>query len=102
MRIAKSGMTMPLMAKGRYKQIMKTFGTRLRQARERKGYKSAQQFAAILGLEPHTYRKYERGQSEANYETLTRMCELLDITPNDLFPSASKSDREGNPSSAAA
>lgn len=90
------------MSKGRYRQIMKAFGTRLRVARERKGYKSAQQFAAVLGIEPHTYRKYERGQSEANYETLTRICELLDITPNDLFPHAAKSPREGNMPSAAA
>lgn len=53
------------------------------------GYKSAQQFAHRLGSEPATYRKYERGESEPNLETLTRICEILDVTPNDLLPEAS-------------
>ena len=74
------------MSKGRYSQIMKTFSTRLQRAREKAGYASAQQFAGVLGLEPHTYRKYERGQSEPNFEVLVRICELLDITPNHLLP----------------
>lgn len=91
---------------GRHRQIMKTFGDRLKKAREEAGYKSAQQFAGILGLEPHTYRKYERGAAEPNYDTLTRMCELLEITPNDLFPlaAASRRRRHGrtNPQPAAA
>jgi len=72
----------------RHKTIMKAFGSRLKQARIKADYPSAQQFAAVLGLEPHTYRKYERGESEPNLETLTRLCELLDITPNYLLPIA--------------
>ena len=93
------------MAQGRYKQIMKTFGSRLKQARELAGYKSAQQFAGVLGLEPHTYRKYERGQAEPNYDTLTRICELLDITPNHLLPLAAamrRRDGETSPPRTAA
>jgi transcriptional regulator with XRE-family HTH domain len=90
------------MSKGRYKQIMKTFGARLKQARELAGYKSAQQFAGVLGIEPHTYRKYERGASEPNYDTLTRICELLEVTPNHLLPLAASMRRrepgEGGPS----
>jgi transcriptional regulator with XRE-family HTH domain len=78
------------MSKSRYKAIMKTFGTRLKQARSNAGYRSAQQFAGVLALEAHTYRKYERGQAEPNYETLTRICALLDVTPNDLLPLAAK------------
>lgn len=64
---------------------MKTFAERLKAARE-KHYESAQQFAQVLGMEPHAYRKYERGQSEPNFETLTRICELLELTANDLLP----------------
>jgi transcriptional regulator with XRE-family HTH domain len=89
------------MSKGRYKQIMQTFGRRLKQARELAGYKSAQQFAHILGIEPHTYRKYERGASEPNYDTLTRICELLEVTPNHLLPLAAsvrKHGTDGGPS----
>lgn len=96
------------MSRSRYKQIMKTFGDRLKIARTEAGYESAQKFAGVLGLEPHTYRKYERGQSEPNYETLTRICELLSVTPNHLLPVAAKNGRSGkkknggSPSQAAA
>ena len=76
----------------RHRKIMKTFGERLKAAREIK-YESAEQFAHLLAMGPHTYRKYERGDSEPNYETLTRICGLLGITPNDLLPEASKRSR---------
>lgn len=92
------------MAKGRYKTIMRTFGQRLKEAREAAGYKSAQQFAGVLSLEPHTYRKYERGEAEPNFDTITRICELLGITPNHLFPLAAavKGRTNGSPSQATA
>lgn len=64
---------------------MKKFATSLRLARERK-YKSAQKLAEKLGLDPHAYRKYERGETEPNFETLVRLCEDLEVTPNDLLP----------------
>lgn len=67
---------------------MKTFAERLREAREEAGYKSAAAFAGVLSLEEATYRKYERGASEPSYDTLVRICELLDITPNHLLPMA--------------
>lgn len=65
---------------------MKTFGRRLRKARESGGYRSAQSFSAVLGVEPHTYRKYERGQSEPNFEILVRICELLQVDTSALIP----------------
>jgi transcriptional regulator with XRE-family HTH domain len=70
----------------RYDRIMKTFAKRLKVARIKGGYKSAQAFANAAGFDPHAYRKYERGEVEANYETLIRICELLKITPNELLP----------------
>ena len=76
------------MITSRHSKIMKTFSRRLKEARERASYDSAAKFAAVLGMEPHTYRKYERGQSEPNLETLTRICELLEVTPNYLLPMA--------------
>ena len=72
---------------------MKTFGRQLKDARKRAGFKSAQAFAETLGEEPHTYRHWERGESEPDFETLTRICELLKITPNDLFPLAAQGGR---------
>ncbi len=65
---------------------MKTFAARLRTAREAKGYGSAQQFAGVLGVEPHTYRKYERGHSEPNFDILLRICDLLDVDAAYLLP----------------
>lgn len=86
------------MPTSRYKQIMKTFAARLKAAREKAGFASAQQFAGAIGVEPHTYRKYERGQSEPNFETLARICEVLDVTPNHLLPSlAQKRGGAGDP-----
>lgn len=64
---------------------MTTFAKRLKAARKDK-YASAQMFAAVLGLEPHTYRKYERAQSEPNFEILMRICELLDVDAGYLLP----------------
>jgi ribosome-binding protein aMBF1 (putative translation factor) len=82
----------------RHHKIMRTFAARLKVAREAR-YSSAEQFAHLLVMEPHTYRKYERGASEPNYETLTRICALLGITPNDLLPDAA-GDRSRHPSKA--
>lgn len=65
---------------------MKTFAKRLKAARTRAGYKSAQKFAGVLGVEPHSYRKYERGTAEPRFEVLVRMCELLDIETSELLP----------------
>ena len=80
-------------ASSRYTKIMKTFGERLKAAREVR-FASAQGFAGILGAEPHAYRKYERGEAEPNYDMLTRICQLLEITPNDLLPMASHASIE--------
>jgi len=82
-------------------QIMKTFAKRLRAARKAAGYTSAEQFAHALGAEPHTYRHYERGAAQPNLVTLTRMCQLLKVTPNDLLPlAAAKGGRNPTESSA--
>ena len=69
----------------RHEKIMKKFAKQLRDARVRR-YPSAQKFAEKMGLDPHAYRKYERGETEPNFETLVRLCEDLGITPNDLLP----------------
>jgi transcriptional regulator with XRE-family HTH domain len=77
---------------------MKAFAQRLKEAREKAGYASAQRFAGVLGAEPHAYRKYERGQSEPTLETLVRICELLDIDMNFLFPQANRAHPRKPPS----
>ena len=78
---------------------MKTFAQRLKAAREKAGYDSAQGFAGVLGLEPHTYRKYERAQSEPTLETLVRICELLEVDANHLLPATTSRKHHKNPTS---
>lgn len=80
----------------RYVAIMKTFGARLKKARQAK-YDSAAKFAHAIGKEEHTYRHYERGESEPDFETLERICNLLEITPNDLMPGAVSRRRNSEP-----
>ena len=74
------------MGTSRYTKIMKTFGKRLKSARENAGYRSAQSFSNVLGMEAPAYRKYERGHSEPNFETLVRICELLKVNTDFLLP----------------
>lgn len=45
------------------KLMLRDFGRRLRAARIAAAYEDATEFAKHLRIEPHTYRKYERGDS---------------------------------------
>lgn len=81
---------------------MKTFAKRLKAARMRAGYKSAQKFAGVLGVEPHSYRKYERGTAEPRFEILVRMCEMLNIDTSELLPRSISSKGSSSGSSRAA
>jgi transcriptional regulator with XRE-family HTH domain len=69
-----------------YSNIMLTFGARLKQARVDAGFSSAQQAALRLGIDPHTYRMYERGDREADYQSLLRMCALFGVTVDYVLP----------------
>lgn len=75
---------------------MKIFGERLKEARIAAGYDSAEQAAAQLGLEPHTYRAYERGAREAKYEVLLRMCELFKVSVDFVLPMQVQTTAGGN------
>ncbi len=67
---------------------MKTFGVKLRAARINAGYRTAREFAEHMGIEPPAYRKYERGDASPNLTTLTRLCQALAVSPNELLPEA--------------
>lgn len=71
--------------------VKKAFSRRLKAARKERGYKHANAFARALGVEVPTYRAWERGQYLPDIPTLTRICQLLDLEPNDLLPLALKS-----------
>jgi len=65
---------------------MHALSERLKTARVSAGYEHAKDFADALGVEAPTYRYWERGQAQPDLTTLTRICILLNIEPNDLLP----------------
>ena len=56
----------------------------LQHLRKRAGYKSADEFAAALGMNARTYRNYENGNSKIHLELACRMCDVLKCTLNEL------------------
>ena len=75
-------------------RMKKAFGLILKKLREGAfPGMSAAQYAESIGIEPPTYRTYERGEAEPGFENLTRICQSLGITPNDLLPEATGSPR---------
>lgn len=73
------------MATSENDRLQRLFGKRLAKFRSQH-FKSARQFALHVGIEPPTYRKYERGDSFPALDVLTRICRHLGITINDLVP----------------
>ena len=53
---------------------------------------SRENLANKLEISIHTLAKYEQGQREANYETLSKLCSILNISIHDLFEEQSMSE----------
>ncbi len=71
-------------ARKKRNKTMEAFGERLRQARAAK-YDSAEAFAEMMGLNPHRYRKWERGETNPPLAELQRVCTALGVTTDDLL-----------------
>ena len=69
-------------------KVKKTFAKRLKQARSDAGFRFAKDFSEALSIEEHTYRAWERGEHLPDIPTMTRICRLLKVEPNDLMPLA--------------
>jgi transcriptional regulator with XRE-family HTH domain len=69
-------------------KVKRDFAKRLKEARIAAGYKYANQFAQAMGEEEHTYRGWERGQYLPDIPKMARLCQLLDLEPNELVPLA--------------
>jgi transcriptional regulator with XRE-family HTH domain len=82
------------MISDRYSEILREFARRLKSAREAAGYQSAQLFAFAFGVEPHTYRGWERGDHAPDLKTLQRLCLVLDVTANDLLPVQGRDEKQ--------
>jgi transcriptional regulator with XRE-family HTH domain len=61
------------------------FATRLRALRTRAG-RSIPDLAAISGLTPQAIHQLERGERRPTWDTVRRLAEALDVTPNDFLP----------------
>lgn len=81
-------------------KVKKTFGEKLRAAREAAEYHDAVEFAHALGVTPHRYRHWEAGRAKPDIVMVTRICQLLKVEPNDLLPFAvRKKKKADSPSS---
>lgn len=64
--------------------LCKKVGENLKIARKTKGL-TQKEVAKLLNKFQPDYSEYESGKIELDYYKIVFLCELLDITPNDLF-----------------
>ncbi len=72
------------------------FGKRLRLFRKNAGYKTAKDFSEKLGIPYTTYMGYEYKGREPRFDSLKRICQLLNVSADDLLmadPLKSKQER---------
>ena len=62
-----------------------SFKDRLRYMREKVGYKSAKEFAEVLGIKYTTYLGYENKGTEPKYDTLCQIATALNCTTDELL-----------------
>lgn len=65
-------------------QTAKKIGANLQQARKDKGY-TQKEVGKILSMTQQQYSRFENGVFELNYDQILEICELYEITPNELF-----------------
>ena len=65
-------------------EIATKVGKALKDARKFKGL-TQKEVASLLLMKQQQYSRFETGKFELNYQQIVKLCEILDITPNDLF-----------------
>lgn len=80
-------------------RVKKAFAQRLKKARQEAGFRYGSEFAHALRVEGHTYRTWERGTHLPDIPTMTRICRLLNVEPNDLMPPALRKKTSADPDS---
>ena len=65
-------------------KIAKIIGQNIKEARKACGLTQTQVAKQML-MTQQQYSRFENGVFELNYEQIIRLCELFDITPNDIF-----------------
>lgn len=64
--------------------IAKRIGNNLKQARKDAGL-TQKEVAQKFKMTQQQYSRFENGVFELNYEQILQLCELYEITPNELF-----------------
>ena len=65
-------------------EVSKKIGNNLKQARKDKRL-TQQNVADLMKMTQQQYSRFENGVFQLNYEQILFLCNLYDITPNDLF-----------------
>ena len=64
--------------------IAKSIGKNLAAGRKAKGL-TQNEVAAVLHMTQQQYSRFENGVFELNYSLILKLCNLYEITPNELF-----------------
>ena len=65
-------------------ETSKMIGNNLKEARKFKGL-TQKQVALQMKMTQQQYSRFENGLFQLNYEQILFLCNLFDITPNELF-----------------
>lgn len=65
-------------------ETAKIIGNNLKEARKFKGL-TQKEVAQLLRMSQQQYSRFENGIFELNYSQILALCELLEVTPNELF-----------------
>ena len=65
-------------------ETAKIIGKNLKNARKYKGL-TQKEVATLLRMTQQQYSRFENGVFELNYDQILFLCNLYDITPNELF-----------------
>ena len=64
--------------------VSKLVGENLKQARKDKGL-TQKEVASLLKMTQQQYSRFENGVFQLNYEQILALCEIYEITPNEIF-----------------
>ena len=65
-------------------EIAKIIGKNIKEARKLKGLTQTE-VAKIFHMTQQQYSRFENGVFELNYKQIVAVCNLLEISPNELF-----------------
>lgn len=65
-------------------KVSKKIGENLKEARKFKGL-TQKELADMLYMTQQQYSRFANGIFELNYDQILKICDILDISPNELF-----------------